>query len=149
MTAGFVPPAAHAKCDRKLRNAKVRARLHVQAIWPFLPNASERSNWEGYVKTGGIYPATILLLCNGVAMARTAAERQAAYRKNRATAGDNGERRINVWVSTATALALQRLARRGEVTQRSVIEELVLAADEQAAAGLTEEEWAEYFSVTR
>jgi hypothetical protein len=76
-------------------------------------------------------------------------QRQAAYRKNRATAGDNGERRINVWVSTATALALQRLARRGAVTQRSVIEELVLAADEQAAAGLTEEEWAEYFSVTR
>jgi hypothetical protein len=91
----------------------------------------------------------ILLLCNGVAMARTAAERQAAYRKNRATAGDNGERRINVWVSTATALALQRLARRGAVTQRSVIEELVLAADEQAAASLTEEEWAGYFSVTR
>jgi hypothetical protein len=52
-------------------------------------------------------------------------------------------------LSTATALALQRLARRGAVTQRSVIEELVLAADEQAAAGLTEEEWAEYFSVTR
>ena len=100
-------------------------------------------------QTGEIYPATILLLCNGVAMARTAAERQAAYRKNRAIAGDNGERRINVWVSTATALALQRLARRGAVTQRSVIEELVLAADEQAAAGLTEEEWAEYFSVTR
>ena len=91
----------------------------------------------------------ILLLCNGVAMARTAAERQAAYRKNRATAGDNGERRINVWVSTATALALQRLARRDAVTQRSVIEELVLAADEQAAAGLTEEEWAEYFGVTQ
>src|ERR1035437_3340181 len=102
-----------------------------------------------YAPTGGIYPATILLLCNGVAMARTTAERQAAYRKNRATAGDNGERRINVWVSTATALALQRLARRDAVTQRSVIEELVLAADEQAAAGLTEEEWAEYFSVTR
>ena len=61
----------------------------------------------------GIYLATILLLCNGAAMAKTAAERQAAYRKNRATAGDNGERRINVWVSTATALALQRLARRG------------------------------------
>jgi hypothetical protein len=102
-----------------------------------------------YAQTGGIYPATILLLCNGVAMARTTAERQAAYRKNRATAGDNGERRINVWVSTATALALQRLARRGAVTQRSVIEELVLAADEQAAASLTEEEWAEYFNVTR
>jgi hypothetical protein len=46
-------------------------------------------------------------------------------------------------------LALQRLARRDAVTQRSVIEELVLAADEQAAAGLNEEEWAEYFSVTR
>jgi hypothetical protein len=30
-----------------------------------------------------------------------------------------------------------------------VIEELVLAADEQAAADLTEEEWAEYFSVTQ
>jgi hypothetical protein len=51
----------------------------------------------------------ILLLCNGVAMARTAAERQAAYRKNRVTAGDNGERRINVWVSTAGQLGFVNL----------------------------------------
>src|ERR1035437_2005306 len=100
-------------------------------------------------QTGGIYPATILLLCNVAAMAGTTAERQAKYRNNRPTAGDNGDRRINVWVSTATALALQRLARRGAVTQRSVIEELVLAADKQAAAGLTEEDWAGYFSITR
>ena len=119
-----------------------------------MPNSSQLTKRKKLyasvqAQTGGIYPPTVLLLCNGVVMARTTAERQAAYRKNRATAGDNGERRINVWVSTATALALQRLARRGEVTQRSVIEELVLAADEQAAAGLSEEEWADYFSVTR
>jgi hypothetical protein len=32
----------------------------------------------------------------------TTAERQAAYRKSRPTAGENGERRISTWVIVAT-----------------------------------------------
>jgi hypothetical protein len=38
-------------------------------------------------------------------MAISAAERQRAYRRSRQTAGENGERRINTWVSTGAALA--------------------------------------------
>ena len=45
-------------------------------------------------------------------MTTTSAERQQAYRAKRPFAGDNGERRLQSWVSTATALALGRLARR-------------------------------------
>ena len=43
-------------------------------------------------------------------MAKTGAERQTAYRKGRPMAGENGERRINTWVSTGAALGLSRLA---------------------------------------
>jgi hypothetical protein len=44
-------------------------------------------------------------------MAMSAAERQAAWRKARQAAGENGEPRINTWVSTGAALALARLTR--------------------------------------
>ena len=50
-------------------------------------------------------------------MAKTVAERQAAYRKGRAEAGENGERRLNTWVSTGSSLALDRLAKRYGVTK--------------------------------
>lgn len=63
-------------------------------------------------------------------MAKTAAERQAAYRKGRAEAGENGERRLNTWVSTSSFLALDRLAKRYGVTKREMIERLVLEADQ-------------------
>jgi hypothetical protein len=47
-------------------------------------------------------------------MAQTTAERQAAYRARRATAGDdgNGDRRLSTWVTTEADLALARLANR-------------------------------------
>ena len=45
-------------------------------------------------------------------MAKTASERQKDYRNRRSMAGENGERRINTWVTTAAALALKRLAAR-------------------------------------
>jgi hypothetical protein len=40
-------------------------------------------------------------------MAKTAAERQAAYRARRPHAGNggNGERRLNVWIDTRASLA--------------------------------------------
>jgi hypothetical protein len=80
-------------------------------------------------------------------MAQSPAERQAAYRRRRPTAGENGERRLNTWVSTGAALALARLARREGVPQRVVLERLVLAADEAVLARLDPSgaEWEAYF----
>ena len=84
-------------------------------------------------------------------MAKTVAERQAEYRKKRAVAGNNGERRINTWVATGTALALVRLSNRYGVTQRQMIERLVIEADQQIVSALDpdSQEWTNYFSVTQ
>jgi hypothetical protein len=75
-------------------------------------------------------------------MKKTAAERQAAYRKKRPFAGaaGDGERNLNTWVSTAAALALARLARHHAVSQREVLERLILAADEAILATLNVDE---------
>lgn len=80
-------------------------------------------------------------------MAKTQAERQAVYRAKRATAGENGERRINAWVTTGAALALARVSRRYGVTRRQMLERLILAADQQIVSALDpdSEEWAVYF----
>lgn len=81
-------------------------------------------------------------------MTKTAAQRQANYRKRRPEAGDNGERRINTWVTTATSLALKRMARHHHVTQREILEDLILAADQQIIDTLgnyDSEQWIEYF----
>lgn len=80
-------------------------------------------------------------------MAKTAAQRQQAYRNNRPMAGDNGERRLNTWVSTAAALALTRLARRYGVTNRQMLERLIKDANEQVLVTLELDspEWDEYF----
>jgi hypothetical protein len=82
-------------------------------------------------------------------MAKTAAERQAAYRARRAFSGDDGtgERRLNTWINTAASLALARLARRYSVTQRAILECLILAEDERILAGIEFDtlEWANYF----
>jgi hypothetical protein len=83
-------------------------------------------------------------------MAKTAAQRQAAYRTRRPYAGEdgNGERRLNLWISTRTALAIDRLARRYGVTKRDIIERLVLAEDDRLIATLDMDlpEWDQYFS---
>jgi hypothetical protein len=67
----------------------------------------------------------------------------------RPTAGENGERRINIWVTTDTALALTRLAQRYGVTQREVLERLVAAAAEEIVSRLdpASPEWKAYFSL--
>ena len=80
---------------------------------------------------------------------RSAAERQAAYRKARPTAGENGERRINTWVSIGATLALNRLARRYGVTKRDMLERLIKAADDEIVAALdpTSPQWADYFAL--
>lgn len=83
---------------------------------------------------------------------KTTAQRQADYRQRRPAAGDNGERRLNTWVSTAAALALKRLARRSGVSQRAMLEQLITEADEQVLASIgidDDKQWAEYFNVTQ
>lgn len=65
-------------------------------------------------------------------MAKTGAERQKDYRAKRPFAGDNGERRLNTWISSQAHFALDRLAISYAVTKREMIEKLVIAADEKA-----------------
>ena len=82
-------------------------------------------------------------------MAKSAAERQAAYRSRRDDG--EGERRIDTRVSVSTHLALDRLAQRYRVTRRQMIERLVAEADDAILKTLQIEtpEWDEYMIVTR
>lgn len=79
-------------------------------------------------------------------------ERQAKYRASRQTTGPDGdgERRLDCWVSTAAALALVRLARQQGGSKRSVLESLILAADQaELEACATDEDLDAYLGVTR
>ncbi len=80
-------------------------------------------------------------------MTTTSAERQPAYRAKRPFAGDNGERRLQSWVSTATALALGRLARRASTTQRAILEQLIQDADRAVRQGMSDDEFDQYFKL--
>jgi hypothetical protein len=65
-------------------------------------------------------------------------------------AGENGERRINTWVSTGSHMALNRLAKRYGVTKREILERLIGDADRQIIDSIeTDEEWDVYFNVTQ
>ena len=83
-------------------------------------------------------------------MAKTVAERQAAYRSRRDIAGvdGNGQRRVSMWLSTGAALAMARLAYRYGVTQRQLVENMLLAEDERVLATLSIDtpEWEMYFA---
>lgn len=57
-------------------------------------------------------------------MAKTSAERQAAYRAKR-TGQDGSERRLNTWVNAETYTAIEKLAICYGVTRKSIIELLV------------------------
>ncbi len=86
-------------------------------------------------------------------MAQTTAQRQAAYRARRATAGNdgNGERRLNMWVTTEADLALARLARRYSVTKREILERLIVRADTAIVRRLDPDspDWEAYFVARR
>ena len=81
-------------------------------------------------------------------MPKTSAERQAAYRSRR-NDGD-GDRRLNTWISTQAAFALARLARHQRISQRAILEQLVLTADQAIldTLDLDTPEWDHYFGVT-
>jgi hypothetical protein len=89
-------------------------------------------------------------------MAKTAKERQEAYRKRRPHAGadGNGERRLNTWIGTGASLALGWLSNRYGVTKREMLERLIVAEDKRILSGieLDSPEWDNYFgkaAVTR
>ena len=66
-------------------------------------------------------------------MAKTPAQRQAEFRSKRLTAGayGDGQRQLNTWLDTGTALALERIARRDSVTKRQVLERLIRQEDQR------------------
>jgi hypothetical protein len=86
-------------------------------------------------------------------MAKTASQRQAAYRARRPHAGrdGNGERRLSVWIETGAFLALARLARRYGVTRQTLIEQMVIAEDERILADMEPDsaQWCAYFATRR
>jgi hypothetical protein len=63
-------------------------------------------------------------------MAKTTAERQAAFRAQQSNnwAEGDGKRRASVWLSTGCALALARVARRYGVTQQALLEQMLHVA---------------------
>lgn len=86
-------------------------------------------------------------------MAKTTAERQAAYRERQDSGGvdGNGQRRVSMWLSTEAALALGRLSSRYGVTQRELVENMLLAEDERILATMKIDttEWDSYFARQR
>jgi hypothetical protein len=86
-------------------------------------------------------------------MTKSTAERQAAYRDRQDSGGvdGNGQRRISMWLSTGAAFAMARLASRYGVTQRELVENMLLAEDERVLATMTIDtpEWNTYFSRKR
>jgi hypothetical protein len=77
----------------------------------------------------------------------TNAERQRAYRQRRATAGENGERRISTWVPTGTLLDLRRLAYWQETTIGRVIERLVADEVERMVERLRDQEFDSFLAL--
>jgi uncharacterized protein YhjY with autotransporter beta-barrel domain len=86
-------------------------------------------------------------------MAKTTAERQAAYRERQDSGGvdGNGQRRVSMWLSTEAALALRRLSSRYGVTQRELVANMLLAEDERILATMKIDttEWDSYFARQR
>ena len=81
-------------------------------------------------------------------MAKTSAERQAAYRARRDDG--EGERRLDTRVTTAAHFALDRLAACYRVTRREMIERLILEADAAILKTLyncDSVEWGDYFNL--
>jgi hypothetical protein len=76
-------------------------------------------------------------------MALTGAERQKRYRENRKMA-DNGYRQINTWISTEAYEALRRMARRNGVTQREMLERLLIDVQERIMRRLSDAQLDEY-----
>ncbi|MBO9497742.1 hypothetical protein J7438_27205 [Thalassotalea sp. G20_0] len=81
-------------------------------------------------------------------MAMTNAERQRRYRE-RPRSGHHQQVRLSMTVSETTRHQLERLASFYGMTKRSMLEVLILAADEKVLAMLVDEDAAEYLNPLR
>lgn len=79
--------------------------------------------------------------------AKTGAERAAACRRRKQTAGALGIQNLNYWVDGATKYALLRLARHAGVSPSEILESLIKSADNALTAkmDIDSEEWSEYY----
>jgi Replication regulatory protein RepB len=78
-------------------------------------------------------------------MAQTSAQRQAAARARRryqAIGAEQGEhaQQINIFIKASAAGALRRLARYHGITQRQLLENLLITADDQITANWSDEQ---------
>ena len=80
-------------------------------------------------------------------MVKTSAERQAAYRARHLKEGE--AERINMVVSLSAAMILRRLATHRGITQRQVLESLLVEAQAVATAGMTAEQQNAYYDAVR
>lgn len=80
--------------------------------------------------------------------AKTAAQRQAESRARRHKAGayGDGQRQLNTWLDTGTALALERIAKRDAVTKRQLLERLIRQEDKRILETIefNTKEWNDY-----
>ena len=75
-------------------------------------------------------------------MALTNSERQANFRKRAAFKHDGqGERQLSMWVTTATACALERLAVHHKTTRRDILERLLIAEQDRIKETLSDTEY--------
>lgn len=81
-------------------------------------------------------------------MAKTPAQRQAEFRSKRLTAGayGDGQRQLNTWLDTGTALALERVANRYSVTKAKLLERLIRQEDQRILQTFefNSKEWNDY-----
>ena len=82
--------------------------------------------------------------------AKTAAERQAEYRRKKKWKGGTynaGHKNLNIWVDATTKYALERLAKHYENSTGMVIEVLIKEAEEKLKSGweISSKEWDNYF----
>ena len=75
-------------------------------------------------------------------MAKTSAERQAAFRQSATT---SNRFRLNTYLSGEARAALTALSKRYAVTQAELIERLLIAEKDRLVAGMDESQLAEFF----
>ena len=85
-------------------------------------------------------------------MAKTGAERQREYRlRSNERNNHDGDMRLNTWLRSQAVFALRRLSKSYGVTQREVLERLIIEADATILKTLAPDspELDSYFDVTR
>lgn len=85
-------------------------------------------------------------------MAKTGAERQREYRlRGHERNNNDGDMRINTWLRSQAVFALRRLSKRYGISQREMLERLILDADDAIlkTLGADSPELDSYIGVTR